>query len=87
LSVNLSKVKCLPKLVGESVGIHHVWLIFALLAFGYLFLRRFAGRRSLAAAIGVLARCGTPLSASSLYTGKRRIDGDGQLVARQLCCA
>ncbi len=26
-----------PKLVGESVGLHPVWLIFALLAFGYLF--------------------------------------------------
>ena len=26
-----------PKLVGESVGLHPVWVIFALLAFGYLF--------------------------------------------------
>jgi predicted PurR-regulated permease PerM len=26
-----------PKLVGESVGLHPVWLIFAPLAFGYLF--------------------------------------------------
>ena len=26
-----------PKLVGESVGLHPVWLIFALLAFGSLF--------------------------------------------------
>lgn len=26
-----------PKLVGESAGLHPVWLIFALLAFGSLF--------------------------------------------------
>ena len=46
-----------PKLVGESVGIHPVWLIFALLAFGYLF--GFVGLLvavPLAATIGVLAR-------------------------------
>src|SRR4029078_4103054 len=46
-----------PKLVGESVGIHPVWLIFALLAFGYLF--GFVGLLvavPLAATIGVLTR-------------------------------
>ena len=46
-----------PKLVGESVGLHPVWLIFALLAFGYLF--GFVGLLvavPLAATIGVLAR-------------------------------
>ena len=46
-----------PKLVGDSVGLHPVWLIFALLAFGYLF--GFVGLLvavPLAATIGVLAR-------------------------------
>jgi predicted PurR-regulated permease PerM len=46
-----------PKLVGESVGLHPVWLMFALFAFGYLF--GFVGLLlavPLAAAIGVLAR-------------------------------
>ncbi len=61
-----------PKLVGESVGLHPVWLIFALLAFGYLF--GFVGLLvavPLAATIGVLARfaLGRYLE-SSLYTGK-----------------
>ena len=46
-----------PKLVGESVGLHPVWLMFALLAFGYLF--GFVGLLvavPLAATIGVLVR-------------------------------
>ena len=46
-----------PKLVGESVGLHPVWLMFALLAFGQLF--GFAGlivAVPAAAAVGVLAR-------------------------------
>jgi len=46
-----------PKLVGRSVGLHPVWLMFALLAFGYLF--GFVGLLlavPLAAAIGVLVR-------------------------------
>ena len=46
-----------PKLVGERVGLHPVWLMFALLAFGYLF--GFVGLLvavPLAATIGVLAR-------------------------------
>ncbi|MGO9673026.1 MAG: AI-2E family transporter [Methylocella sp.] len=46
-----------PKLVGESVGLHPVWLIFALLAFGSLF--GFTGlivAVPLAAAIGVILR-------------------------------
>lgn len=48
-----------PKLVGDSVGLHPVWLIFALLAFGSLF--GFAGLLlavPVAAALGVLARFG-----------------------------
>ena len=62
-----------PKLVGESVGIHPVWLIFALLAFGYLF--GFVGLLvavPLAATIGVLARFALRrYLQSSLYTGEK----------------
>ena len=46
-----------PQLVGESIGVHPVWLMFALLAFGQLF--GFLGLLiavPTAAAIGVLAR-------------------------------
>jgi predicted PurR-regulated permease PerM len=66
-----------PKLVGESVGLHPVWLMFALFAFGYLF--GFVGLLlavPLAAAIGVLMRFALrQYMASSIYTGaapKRR---------------
>jgi len=62
-----------PKLVGESVGLHPVWLIFALLAFGYLF--GFVGLLvavPLAATIGVLARFALQrYRESSLYTGEK----------------
>lgn len=61
-----------PKLVGESVGLHPVWLIFALLAFGYLF--GFVGLLvavPLAATIGVLVRFALQrYRKSSLYTGE-----------------
>ncbi|MDO9411193.1 MAG: AI-2E family transporter [Pseudolabrys sp.] len=61
-----------PKLVGESVGLHPVWLIFALLAFGYLF--GFVGLLiavPLAATIGVLARFALRrYLESSFYTGE-----------------
>ena len=61
-----------PKLVGESVGLHPVWLIFALLAFGYLF--GFVGLLvavPLAATIGVLVRFALRrYRESSLYTGE-----------------
>ena len=61
-----------PKLVGESVGLHPVWLIFALLAFGYLF--GFVGLLvavPLAATIGVLVRFALHrYRESSLYTGE-----------------
>ena len=61
-----------PKLVGESVGLHPVWVIFALLAFGYLF--GFVGLLvavPLAATIGVLARFALRrYRESSLYTGE-----------------
>ncbi len=62
-----------PKLVGKSVGLHPVWLIFALLAFGYLF--GFVGLLvavPLAATIGVLARFALRhYLDSSLYTGEK----------------
>jgi predicted PurR-regulated permease PerM len=61
-----------PKLVGESVGLHPVWVIFALLAFGYLF--GFVGLLvavPMAATIGVLARFALHrYRQSALYTGE-----------------
>jgi len=61
-----------PKLVGESVGLHPVWLMFALLAFGELF--GFVGLLvavPTAAAIAVLARHLIALYlASPLYKGR-----------------
>jgi predicted PurR-regulated permease PerM len=60
-----------PKLVGASVGLHPVWLMFALLAFGTLF--GFVGLLlavPLAAAVGVVARHGLRhYMASPLYHG------------------
>lgn len=65
-----------PKLVGKSVGLHPVWLMFALFAFGYLF--GFVGLLiavPAAAAVGVLARfaLGRYL-ASPLYSGDKKGD-------------
>lgn len=61
-----------PKLVGESVGLHPVWVIFALLAFGYMF--GFVGLLvavPLAATIGVLSRFALRrYLQSSFYTGE-----------------
>jgi len=61
-----------PKLVGESIGVHPVWLIFALLAFGYLF--GFVGLllgAPLAATVGVLVRFAFErYRASPLFTGE-----------------
>lgn len=60
-----------PKLVGHSVGLHPVWLMFALFAFGYLF--GFVGLLlavPMAAAAGVLVRFGLrQYLASRLYRG------------------
>jgi predicted PurR-regulated permease PerM len=60
-----------PKLVGESVGLHPVWLMFALVAFGALF--GFVGLLlavPLAAAMGVIARFALRQYLSSpLYRG------------------
>jgi predicted PurR-regulated permease PerM len=61
-----------PNLVGKSVGLHPVWLIFALSVFGALF--GFAGLLiavPVAAALGVLGRFAVEqYLASPLYTGK-----------------
>ncbi len=60
-----------PKLVGESVGLHPVWLLFALSAFGTVF--GFVGMLvavPVAAALGVVARFGvTQYKDSRLYRG------------------
>jgi predicted PurR-regulated permease PerM len=60
-----------PKLVGSSININPVWLMFALLAFGALF--GFVGLLlavPLAAIVGVLVRYGvSKYKASSLYQG------------------
>jgi predicted PurR-regulated permease PerM len=60
-----------PKLVGESVGLHPVWLLFALSLFGALF--GFAGMLvavPVAAAVGVITRFGiTQYQGSLLYRG------------------
>jgi predicted PurR-regulated permease PerM len=62
-----------PKLVGERVGLHPVWMIFAMFAFGYWF--GFVGLLiavPLAAAIAVLSRFGVRrYRASPLYTGEK----------------
>jgi predicted PurR-regulated permease PerM len=60
-----------PRLVGAKIGLHPVWLIFALLAFGYLFgIVGLLVAIPLAAAIGVLARFGLrQYLASPFYTG------------------
>ncbi len=63
-----------PKLVGQSVGLHPVWLMFALFAFGYIF--GFVGLLlavPMAAAAGVLVRFALrQYLASRLYLGVDR---------------
>ena len=60
-----------PRLVGGSVGLHPVWLMFALFAFGYLF--GFVGvllAVPMAAAVGVLTRFAIrQYTSSRLYLG------------------
>jgi predicted PurR-regulated permease PerM len=60
-----------PRLVGDRVGLHPVWLMFALFAFGYVF--GFVGLLlavPLAAATGVLSRFAlNQYLASPLYQG------------------
>lgn len=69
-----------PKLVGSSVGLHPVWLIFALSVFGALF--GFVGMLvavPVAAAIGVLARFATRQYLDSrLYRGLEETEQDGE---------
>src|SRR5215510_6060350 len=61
-----------PKFVGENVGLHPVWLMFAMFAFGYLF--GFVGLLvavPVSAAIGVLLRFALRrYRASIIYTGE-----------------
>ena len=63
-----------PKLVGAKVGLHPVWMMFALIAFGYLF--GFVGLLvaiPLAATIGVLLRFALrKYLESPIYTGRDR---------------
>lgn len=65
-----------PKLVGASVGLHPVWLMFALLAFSSLF--GFVGLLlavPLAAAVGVIARYALARYMDSpLYRGSRLVE-------------
>ncbi|MFN0194361.1 MAG: AI-2E family transporter [Aestuariivirga sp.] len=68
-----------PKLVGSSIGLHPVWLMFALFAFGYLF--GFVGLLlavPLAAAAGVLVRF-----ALNHYLGSKLYLGGPREVAAQ----
>jgi predicted PurR-regulated permease PerM len=64
-----------PKLVGASAGVHPVWVMFALVAFGSLF--GFIGLLlavPLAAIIAVLVRFGfTQYRESTIYTGAPRV--------------
>lgn len=75
-----------PRLVGRSVGLHPVWLMFALVAFGYLM--GFVGLLvavPLAAAVGVLARFGVERYLESpFYTGETRDELPSGLAARPL---
>ncbi len=69
-----------PKLVGSSIGLHPVWLMFALFAFGYLF--GFVGLLlavPLAAAMGVFVRyaLGQYLG-SKLFTGAEHVEASAQ---------
>ena len=70
-----------PKLVGDRVGLHPVWLMFALFAFGMLF--GFVGLLiavPAAAAVGVIARFGLKsYLASPVYRGHSPVAGrDGE---------
>ena len=66
-----------PKMIGASVGLHPVWLIFALAVFGSLF--GFAGLLiavPVAAALGVLGRFAVDRYLESpMYTGEPPLEG------------
>jgi predicted PurR-regulated permease PerM len=66
-----------PKIVGGRIGLHPVWLMFALFAFSYLF--GFVGvlvAVPVAAAIGVLVRYGLEVYlGSTVYRGAGKPPG------------
>jgi predicted PurR-regulated permease PerM len=64
-----------PKLVGENVGLHPVWLLFAIFSFGYLFgLVGLLVAVPVAAVLGVLLRFALRrYRASPLYTGETAV--------------
>ena len=64
-----------PRFVGGAVGLHPVWIMFALLAFGSLFgITGLILAVPIAAVIGVLTRFGVrQYMASPLYTGEKRL--------------
>jgi predicted PurR-regulated permease PerM len=72
-----------PRLVGKSVGLHPVWLLFALSAFGTVF--GFVGMLiavPVAASIGVLTRFGfEQYRASLLYQGKTALPPQAASIA------
>lgn len=74
-----------PKLVGASVGLHPVWLMFALFAFGALF--GFVGLLiavPAAAAIGVLARFAiAQYLQSEMYYGRSAVADDAMRVSAE----
>ncbi|GHC68654.1 AI-2E family transporter [Limoniibacter endophyticus] len=71
-----------PRLVGKSVGLHPVWLMFSLFAFGSLF--GFAGvliAVPASAAVGVLVRFAIERYLNSpLYTGEDSEDSEGPTI-------
>jgi predicted PurR-regulated permease PerM len=69
-----------PKLVGEKIGLHPVWLMIALFVFSYLF--GFTGvlvAVPVAAAVGVLVRYALEVYlSSSIYRGQGRAPGQSE---------
>lgn len=68
-----------PRFVGQKIGLHPVWLIFALFVFSYLFgLVGTLVAVPLAAAIGVLVRFAVQVYLDSpVYKGAASVDGAG----------
>jgi predicted PurR-regulated permease PerM len=73
-----------PKIVGSRIGLHPVWLIFALIVFSYLFgMVGVLVAVPLAAAVGVLVRFALEVYlASGYYTGGT-VDDDERLLATE----
>lgn len=75
-----------PRMVGRSVGLHPVWLLFALSAFGTLF--GFAGMLvavPVAAAMGVVVRfLDEQYRDSTLYRGRSRLAEEAERAAPQV---